>query len=113
MTIELKDIIAKCNGLEIYENRSLSDEYCELVFLSKDNEKWNKVFVDILGPAIKPTDAKPAKDDLQLTKDYGGIQDDQTLFKKKYADKTLIAMLWPWQSGTYTTLKLILLNKKN
>ena len=107
----LKEIIEKCNILSVHDKRIISDEYNELVFYNKEIDKWNKIFVDILGPAIKPAGVEPTKDDLQLTKDYGGIYDNQTLFKKEFDDVIVIAMFWPWGDDTHTTLKIALFKK--
>ncbi len=105
----LKEIVEKFKELNVYEQRSVSDEYVELVFYSKEIDKWNKALVDILGPALKPAGVEPTKDDQDLTEDYGGIFGNQTLFKKEFDGVTVLAMFWPWQNGTYTTLKAALL----
>jgi hypothetical protein len=109
----LKEIINKCDTLSIHEERCLNDEFCELVFYTKETDEWNRVFADILGPAIKPAGAKPTEDDQYLTKDYGGIWDHQTLFKKEFDGVTVIAMFWPWQDGIHTTAKMALTRKQN
>jgi hypothetical protein len=106
-----KEIIKKCSMLEIYDKRSVTDEYVELVFYSKEIDKWNRIFADVLGPAIKPPGIKPTEDDLHLTKDYGGIWGDQTLFKKDFNNTTIISMFWPWQDNIHTTLKTVLIKK--
>ena len=33
------------------------------------------------------------------------------IFKKDFADLSVIAMFWPWSDGTHTTLKVALLKK--
>lgn len=108
----LKEIIEKCGMLSVCEQRCITDEYTELVFFNKELDKWNKIFVDIFGQAIKPTGVKPTEDNLRLTKDYGGIHDNQILFEKKFDDVTVIAMFWPWQDNIHTTLKMALLRKE-
>ncbi|MBL7196503.1 MAG: hypothetical protein ISS47_00235 [Candidatus Omnitrophica bacterium] len=107
----LKEIIDKCSELEVSEKRCISNEYDELVFYNKQTDEWNKIFTDILGPAIKPAGVKPTVDDLDLTKDYGGIYENQTIFKKDFDDVSVIAMFWPWQDNIHTTLKVVLLKK--
>jgi hypothetical protein len=77
----LHEIIDKCSTLGVYEERCITDEYGELVFYNGEIDEWKKMLADIFGPAIKPAGVKPTKDDLHLTKDYGGIRVDQTLFK--------------------------------
>ncbi len=105
----LGEILEKCKELNICEKRTIEDEYCELVFLSEEINKWNAIFIDIFGPAVKPKGVKPTKRDLQLTGEYGGILNGQTLFKKDFGNKTVIAMFWPWQDGSKVTLKAALL----
>ena len=107
----LREIIQRYSQLSVYEQRYITDEYSELVFYNKEINEWNKIFADILGPAIKPAGVKPTKDDLYLTKDYGGVYGNQTLFKKEFAGVFMIAMFWPWQDGIHTTLKIARLKK--
>lgn len=108
----LREIIEKCSGLSVYEERCITDEYGELVFYNQEITEWNKISADIFGPAVKPAGMKPTEDDLHLTKDYGGIWVDQTLFKGEFGDVIVIAMFWPWSDGIHTTLKMALLNKR-
>ena len=105
----LKGIFDKFSTLNIHENRKLTDEYCELVFLNKEIGEWEKIFTEILGSAVKPSKANPSEGDLSITKQFGGICANQTLFKKDYGNTTIIAMFWPWQDSTYTTLKIVLM----
>ena len=107
----LKEVVEKCSKLGVDEQRCVSDEYVELVFFNKEIEQWNGMLTDALGPAVKPAGTQPTEGDLHLTKDYGGIHDNQTLFKKDFGDAIAIAMLWPWQDETHTTLKIALLKK--
>ena len=107
--MRLKEIIEKSAGLDIYEQRSVGDEYVEFVVYNKEIDKWKEILVDILGPALKPAGAKPTEADLNLTKDYGGIFENQTLFKKEFDGAIVLAMLGPWQDKTHTTLKAALI----
>ncbi len=102
----LKQIVDKCSLQNVREVRRITDGYVELVFSNKRLDDWNRIFSDILGPAKKPAGIKPSKDDLHLTKDYGGIWVNQTLFSKEFDDSTVIAMYWPWQDDAHTTLKM-------
>jgi hypothetical protein len=109
--MDLKEIVGKFSGLNIEEIRSSSEESQELVFTNERIEEWNKIFEEILGPPLKPKGVKPTKEDTQITADYGGIFANQTLYKKEFADTTVVAMLWPWQDSVHITLKMILLKK--
>ncbi|MBN2097931.1 MAG: hypothetical protein JW714_05625 [Candidatus Omnitrophica bacterium] len=106
-----KEIFAQCSGLKVDEQREVSDNYVEIVFLNTELAQWNKILSDVLGPALKPLGVESSEEALELTKDYGGIYDNQTLFKKDFADVTVAAMFWPWQDAQHTTLKIFLVNK--
>jgi hypothetical protein len=108
----LKKIIEKCSRLGVYDKRFITDEYVELVFYNREIDEWNRVFIDILGPAIKPPGAEPTEDERRLTRHYGGVWSSQTLFKKDFGDATIISMFWPWQDNVHTTLKAILFKKR-
>jgi hypothetical protein len=107
--MKLEEIIDKCGGLSIREKRCVTEDYIELVFYSKELEKWSRIISDILGPANKPAGVKPTTDDLNLTKNSGGIRFDQTLYGKVFKDDIIIAMFCPWQDDLHTTLKMTLL----
>jgi hypothetical protein len=107
----LHEIIEKCRMLGVDEERYSSDRYHELVFYQEEIDKWKIVLSGVLGPAIKPGGEKPTKDHERLTKEYGGIWSDQTLFKGEFEGVTVIAMFWPWEDGIHVTLKMALLQK--
>ena len=109
MTVQ--SILEKCNTLDIREERTVSDDYLEIVFPTDETGKWKKLFTDILDSAIKPEGVKPSSDHLEVTKPFGGIYPDQTLFRKDFDDATIIAMFWPWQDDENTTLKVAIFKK--
>jgi len=106
MIMTLATIIQKCRELTVCEERSMTEEYLELVFYAEDIHWWNEMLIDVLGPAAKSAGIGPTPDHLNLTKKYGGIRTDQTLFRKESEDGSIIAMFWPWQDGIHTTLKI-------
>ncbi|HPA15409.1 MAG TPA: hypothetical protein PKV75_09100 [Desulfobacterales bacterium] len=107
--MNLKEIIDKCGGLSIREKRCAMEDYVEIVFYNKEIEEWKKIFSGILGPAKKPAGVKPAVDDLNLTRDSGGIRLEQILYGKVFQDVIVIAMFCPWKDDLHTTLKMTLL----
>ena len=110
--MELKEIIAKYKTLNIYEERFIADDYYEIVFYTKDNDQWFKLCTEILGPVAKPAGVAPSKEDVELTKKYGGVRDNQILFKKQVGDTICLAMFWPWQDEVRITLKVAFISKK-
>jgi hypothetical protein len=105
----LDDILLQAKELGIYERRSLSDEYCELVFFSRDLDAWFGILTSSLGEPRKPPGREPTKEDLGITSQTGGIWINQTLFEKELGEKTIIAKIWPWDDERYMTLKMAVL----
>ena len=108
----LGEILRKCGSMDICEQRSATDEYIELVFLSDRIDEWDEMFGNIFGPALKPAGVEPDKEILRLTEVYGGIYDNQTLFKKDFDRGPVIAMFWPWEDNVHITVKVIILDKE-
>ena len=108
--MNLQEIIAELIKLDVYEKRSISDDYGELVLLN--TPALHKTLTDIFGPAMKESNEKPDKEMIILAKEYGGIRNNQTLFKKDSQSCILIAMLWPWDDAQHITLKLAVVKSK-
>jgi hypothetical protein len=100
----MKGIIDRIKTLELQEIRRLTEEYCELVIFNEHMDQCVRILTDSLGPPFKSAGEKTTDDMLSLTEDYGEIVDHQTLFVKQLEDAKIIAMLWPWQDETRTTL---------
>ena len=107
--MKLQDIIGKCSNLNIYEQRCMNNDFCELVFYNRDKKEWDRILIDILGMARKPDGVTPTEDDLNLTKATGGIRINQTLFEKEFNNGTIIAKFWPWDDNTHITLRMAML----
>ena len=107
----LKEIVEKLSGLNIVEVRSSTEDSHELVFTNEKIDDWDKIFTEMLGPAVKPRGVKPTKEDQSITDKYGGIYNNQVLYKKEFDNAVVLAMFWPWQDDVHTTLKIVLLKK--
>jgi hypothetical protein len=107
----LKEIMDKCNMRDVCEVRHMTDDYAELVLSNRQLDSWSRILCDVLGPPKKPVGDKPSEEDLCLTKGYGGIWINQTLFRKEFGDLAVMAMYWPWQNYTHTTLKMVIIKK--
>ena len=107
----INEIFAKGSGLPVYENRSINGDYGEFVIFSKDKGVWEKMLSEIYGGPVKPAGQKPSRDDVAATKNYGGVRDNQTLYRKDTETQMLLAMFWPWSDNMYITIKLAALKK--
>lgn len=102
----LKEFTQRIAGLNVYQVREVSDDYQEQVIFNADIKQWSSVLEEVLGPPVKPAGTAPSGTDLVLCQIYGSIMKNQTLYRKAFDDGTILAMLWPWQDGTHTTLKI-------
>jgi hypothetical protein len=105
--MSLKQVVEKFQSLDIVQTRCVEDDYVEIVISNQQSDKRNQILNEFFGPAIKSAGEKPKKPAVDLTKKYGGIQDNQVLFNRVIEGKNTIAMLWPWMDGIRNTLKIV------
>ena len=111
MIKDLKDIFQQFQNLAIYEKRSVTDSFVEIVLYNKDIQEWNKLLHEFMGEPFKKAADKPSRQMKDLTNEYGGIEIGQTLFKKDLEEGIILAMFWPWGNGNHTTLKIFTLKE--
>jgi len=107
-----KDIIKKLDKLEIHQQRRVADNYAEVVIFNKEIFICTEILEEFLGAAVSSAGIKPTEEDVVATKDFGGIFDEQILYKKDFDETRVLVMLWPWQDSEHITLKVICLNKQ-
>ncbi len=110
MQMDIAKIVTQLEELGIQERRSIRDDYNELVLLN--TPALLKTLTDIFGPAVKKPGEKPSNKMAELTRNYGGIWDNQALFKKDSQNGTIIAMFWPWNDEEHVTLKIAVIKSK-
>ncbi|NTV52833.1 MAG: hypothetical protein HGA76_07475 [Candidatus Firestonebacteria bacterium] len=101
-----REILAQCRELKLSECRQVNDEYAEVVIFSQDWAQWQGILENLLGPAVKPAGRKPEAVHEALANPRGGVKKDQILFNKKFEDRGIVALLWPWQDQIKITLKI-------
>lgn len=104
--MRLTEVFAQLKGLEIFEERSATDELVDVVFETKNVSAWQERLESILGPALKPAGAKSNSQANQLAKPFGGIRPEQSLYYKPFGDYAVMAMFWPWQNGRCVSCKM-------
>ncbi len=104
--MSLIEIAERLKKLKIKEERFVSENYIEMVFLTSEKKAWMAVLEEILGKPAKAEQKTPSREDLILTEKMGGVRKDQILFHKAFPENLIWAMLWPWQDGTHITLKM-------
>ena len=106
-------ILEKCAGLSVAKTRKMDEKYSEIVLFNKDLGEWDKALARELGPAEKPRNRRPSKQQQALAKKFGGVRHGQTLYVKAFENQTVVAMFWPWRDRTHTTLKMGVLSSVN
>ncbi|MCD4814239.1 hypothetical protein K8S19_11175 [bacterium] len=107
----LKDIYAKLKSLKKQEERKIEADCLDLVFYTRDTAQWLETLESLLGAPLKAPGQSAPKEAKQIAKNYGGIQKEQCLFKQDHDQSMIVAMLWPWQNGKCTTLKMFLTDR--
>lgn len=100
LSVALKDTQAQ-------EMRAMEADYVELVVTIDDLAAVEKLLCSCFGAPLKPKDAQPSKEASTLSKPYGGVQSNQTMYYRKEAASVELAMIWPWGNGLQATVKVI------
>jgi len=101
---KIRDEIRK---LDLELLRVDTNEYFEAVVVKEELDKLQERLKDFLGePAWPSTKGIPAEMQKKIN-DFGGIMPGQTLYCKNEGGDSIFAMLWPWQDGKRTTVKIV------
>lgn len=101
---ELKEQI---KNVGLNDVRKDSENYFEAV-VAKDNMKELINRLDnFFGKPVWPSRVGLSFQMQETIKEYGGIVNGQTLYFSNQDSKVIFAMLWPWENGKYTTVKII------
>ncbi len=100
------EMIESVNQCEFQEVRSTAGHYFEAV-VSEDNlKRLEEVLKKYFGPPFKPASKAPSNEILDYTEPYGGIYEGQTFYFLEHDDTFDGAMIWPWNNGSSTTVKI-------
>ena len=87
--------------------RTDNSNYFEAVFIKEELVKLNVRLKNFFGEPAWPSKDKFTSQMQEAIKDFGGIKDGQILYFKNEGVNSVFAMLWPWQDGLHTTIKII------
>jgi hypothetical protein len=96
---EVKDV-----GFETL--RTDSDNFFEAVVIKEELDKLNERLKNFFGEPAWPSKDKLSLSAQETIKGFGGIMPGQTLYFKSEGRDSTFAMLWPWQDGRHTTIKI-------
>jgi hypothetical protein len=102
-----QDLVKEVTRLKCDEQRSVTEDYCEIVISGSELAKLNELLTSYFGPPLKMQGEKPSLEAHQHAEAYGGIRSNQTMYFRNLALGLEIALIWPWSSGTSFTVKII------
>ncbi|MFH1457815.1 MAG: hypothetical protein ABIG31_01455 [Candidatus Omnitrophota bacterium] len=84
-----------------------ADNNFEAVVLREEIEKMKARLVKFFGTPAFPSPNSLTFQMRQVIDGFGGIMPGQTLYFWNQGKEIIFAMLWPWQDGNRTTVKII------
>jgi hypothetical protein len=113
--MEFKELKEQVKGIGFDELRREQDDYFEAVIIKPRVEELVSALKKFFGTPAWPS-KRPFRNKLPLEieeaiRDFGGIMPGQTLYLRNHECRTIFAMLWPWQDGWHTTVKIFSNNK--
>ena len=104
--MNFSDVVKRLKKIPFDEIRREQSDYFEFVVSTRYLIHLYPILEDYYGVPFKPSGIQPTQKAQDVTKNYGGIQQQQTLYYKKTDDVTDCAMIWPWNDGSRSTVKM-------
>lgn len=102
----LPDLVKALKKLPFDEIRKEYQGYFEFVIKVDALGSVYPLFAEFYGTPFKPAGMAPSPKAQQITKNYGGIQAQQTLYYVNREGLSDCAMIWPWNDGKHATIKM-------
>lgn len=104
--MDFSALLKESKALVFNSLRSANDNYFEAVISNDGLPDLTIVLEKHFGKAVFPSDTGLSKEIEKELDSFGGIMPGQTLYFLKQGGEVIFAMLWPWQDGKRTTLKI-------
>ena len=101
------ELLGEIKKIHCQEVRAQEADYLEVVMRQDTLENVLILLSSYFGEALKPAGIKASADALKHSGPYGGIQANQTMYYRQGERGSELAFLWPWGSGSSTTVKII------
>ncbi|MDD5432644.1 MAG: hypothetical protein PHO70_06650 [Candidatus Omnitrophica bacterium] len=105
--MELDKLRDELKAVTFDSKRLDCDNHFEAVIIKDELEKLVKRLENVFGKPVWPSGKRLSFQLEEAIKSYGGIMPGQTLYFLEEEKKEVFAMLWPWQDGVHTTVKII------
>lgn len=87
--------------------RADTDNYFEGVVVKEELVKLAGILEKFFGSPALPSNNKLSPQIQEAIDSFGGIMSGQTLYFWNQGNDAIFAMLWPWQDGNHTTVKIV------
>lgn len=87
--------------------RTDADNYFEAVIIKSELKKLTEWLERFFGLPVFPSKNRLSFQARETIDGFGGVMPGQTLYFWNQGVDTIFAMLWPWQDGQHTTLKIV------
>ncbi len=105
--MKLDEIRKELEGVVFAELRTDANNDFAAVILNNELAKLTASLERIFGTPAWPSRNRLLPGVREIINGFGGIRPGQTLYFWQHGKDTALAMLWPWQDGERTTLKII------
>ena len=105
--MEFEALKREVKSLNLEELRKENINYFEAVILKPELAKLEKSLEKFLGVPVWPAQNTLSPDMRKAVDEFGGILPGQTLYLSIQEKDAVSVMLWPWQDGEHTTVKII------
>ncbi len=105
--MQFSEVREEVKSLEFEALRTDCDNYFEGVVVKEELTKLSERLQKFFGLPAWPSKSRLSYQMEETVKAFGGIMPGQTLYFKNDGNDTIFAMLWPWQDGVRTTVKII------
>jgi len=105
--MEFNEIKKEVKGVGFETLRTDSDNFLEAVNIKEELGRLNDRLKAFFGEPAWPSKDKLSFQAQETIKGFGGIMPGQTLYFKSEGRDSTFAMLWPWQDGKHTTVKIV------
>ena len=105
--MDFSDICREIKTVVFESMREDTNDYLEAVIVRDHLESLTQRLNASFGIPLWPSDNRLPHQVQKIIQEFGGIRSGQTLYYSLNGGAHIVAMLWPWQDGFHTTLKII------
>ena len=105
--MQFNEIRKELEGVVFDNLRIDRHDYFEAVIVKNELAKLTASLERLFGSPAWSSQNRLLLQAQEIIKDFGGIRPGQTLYFWSQGKDTVFAMLWPWEDGYHTTVKII------